>query len=145
MEFILPIVGVLLKGSNYFRNKLATVVTKPMPKCDEKESARSDKNVEEFAKNNDVFEIDFNQIGDVSELERFKTLTLNHAKRGCPNIKIWHSEVIKNLYSSGFGRADSLGDTADLSQQGGGQEASDQEHLGGRSDCGCSSTCEFGC
>ena len=73
MEFILLIVAVLLKRSNYFRNKLAKVVTKPMPKCDEIESARSDENVEIFTNNNDVLEIDFNQIGDVSELERFKT------------------------------------------------------------------------
>ena len=84
MELVLLMIKVSLQRSNYFRIKLATVVTKPMPKCDEKESARSDKNVEEFAKNNDVFEIDFNQIGDVSELERFKTWTLNHAKEGLP-------------------------------------------------------------
>ena len=66
-------------------------------------------------------------------------------KRGCPNIKIWCSEVFKNLYSSGFGSADSQGDTADLGQQGGGHGASDQEHFGGRSDCGCSSTSKLGC
>ena len=82
MELVLLMIKVSLQISNYFRIKLATVVTKPMPKCDEKESARSDKNVEKFTKNNYVLEIDFNQTGDVSELERFKTSTLNHAKEG---------------------------------------------------------------
>ena len=82
MELVLLMIKVSLQRSNYFRIKLATVVTKPMPKCDEKESARSDKNVEIFTKTNYVLEIDFNQIGDMSELKRFKTATLNHAKEG---------------------------------------------------------------
>ena len=96
MELVLLMIKVSLQRSNYFRIKLATVVTKPMPKCDEKESARSDKNVEIFTKTNDVLEIDFNQIGDVSELKRFKTATLNHAKEGLHKQEGVKKHIVKN-------------------------------------------------